>query len=214
MATEFLMPKLGLTMEEGTITEWFADDGATVTAGEPVLRIETDKTETDVEAAATGRLHRVGQVGETYACGDRIGWFLEEGEDAPGGTTRVAAPAAAPSTPPSTMPAPTPAATTTIATGGRIMASPLTKRLAAERGIDLRTVRGTGPGGRIVAADLDEIPAATVPAPAPSVAPPSRSTRSSSHPSPRPPVRRRATPGGAWSRDAKTPTTSYPARPP
>lgn len=171
MATEFLMPKLGLTMEEGTITEWFADDGATVTAGEPVLRIETDKTETDVEAAATGRLHRVGQVGETYACGDRIGWFLDEGEEAPGGTTTVAAPAAAPSTPAATMPSPTPAATTTVATGGRVMASPLTKRLAAERGIDLRTVRGTGPGGRIVAADLDEIPAATVPAPAPSVAP-------------------------------------------
>ena len=51
MATEFLMPKLGLTMEEGTITEWFADDGNSITAGEPLLRIETDKTETDVEAA-------------------------------------------------------------------------------------------------------------------------------------------------------------------
>ena len=91
MATEFLMPKLGLTMEEGTITEWFADDGASITAGAPLLRIETDKTETDVEAAATGRLHRVGQVGETFACGERIGWFLDEGEDAPAS----AAPAAA-----------------------------------------------------------------------------------------------------------------------
>ena len=67
MATEFLMPKLGLTMEEGTITEWFADDGASITAGAPLLRIETDKTETDVEAAATGRLHRVGQVEQTHA---------------------------------------------------------------------------------------------------------------------------------------------------
>ena len=84
MATEFLMPKLGLTMEEGTIIEWFADDGAPITAGEPLLRIETDKTETDVEAAATGRLHRVGQVGNTFACGERIGWFLDDGEDAPG----------------------------------------------------------------------------------------------------------------------------------
>ena len=86
MATEFLMPKLGLTMEEGTITEWFADDGATISAGEPLLRIETDKTETDVEAAATGRLHRLGEIGETFACGDRIGWFLGDDEDAPEGS--------------------------------------------------------------------------------------------------------------------------------
>ena len=54
MATEFIMPKLGLTMEEGTITEWFAEDGDAVTAGAALLRIETDKTETDVEAAGPG----------------------------------------------------------------------------------------------------------------------------------------------------------------
>ena len=83
MATEFIMPKLGLTMEEGTITEWFADDGDTVEAGAALLRIETDKTETDVEAAASGRLHRVGQVGDTFACGELIGWFLADGEQAP-----------------------------------------------------------------------------------------------------------------------------------
>jgi pyruvate dehydrogenase E2 component (dihydrolipoamide acetyltransferase) len=160
MATEFLMPKLGLTMEEGTITEWFADDGATITAGEPLLRIETDKTETDVEAAATGRLHRIGQVGETFSCGDRIGWFLDDGEAAPE-TAQPAAPpttatatGAAPPAPPAGTPSPPPVAVNS----GRVIASPLTKRLAAERNIDLRTVRGTGPGGRIVAADLDDLP--------------------------------------------------------
>ena len=84
MATEFIMPKLGLTMEEGTITEWFVEDGDTVTAGAAVMRIETDKTETDVEAAGTGRLHRLGQVGETFACGEVIGWFLADGESRPG----------------------------------------------------------------------------------------------------------------------------------
>ena len=158
MATEFLMPKLGLTMEEGTITEWFAADGDEVAAGAPLLRIETDKTETDVEAAATGRLHRVGQVGETFSCGERIGWFLDDGEDAPTSaaataTTTAATTAAAP-------PAATPAAAAVEAVvhTGRVVASPLTKRLAAERNIDLRTVRGTGPGGRIVAADLDDLP--------------------------------------------------------
>jgi pyruvate dehydrogenase E2 component (dihydrolipoamide acetyltransferase) len=170
MATEFLMPKLGLTMEEGTITEWFADDGASITAGDPLLRIETDKTETDVEAAATGRLHRVGQVGETFACGERIGWFLEEGEDAP---ASAASAAAAPATavvaaPPS--PAAPAAAVAAAPHTGRVIASPLTKRLAGERNIDLRTVQGTGPGGRIVAADLDDLPAAgAAPLPAPPV---------------------------------------------
>jgi pyruvate dehydrogenase E2 component (dihydrolipoamide acetyltransferase) len=173
MATEFLMPKLGLTMEEGTITEWFADDGASITAGAPLLRIETDKTETDVEAAATGRLHRVGQVGETFACGERIGWFLEEGEDAPASSAPAAAtaPAGAAAPPPTAAAAaPGPA----VAHTGRIVASPLTKRLAGERNIDLRTVRGTGPGGRIVAADLDNLPAADappLPAPAASAQP-------------------------------------------
>ena len=166
MATEFLMPKLGLTMEEGTITEWFADDGTTISAGDPLLRIETDKTETDVEAAATGRLHRVGQVGDTFACGELIGWFLGDGEDAPAGSAPAAeaTPAAAPA--PVTA-APTAAPSATVVNTGRIIASPLTKRLATERNIDLRTVRGTGPGGRIVAADLDDLPAAPPPVAAP-----------------------------------------------
>ena len=174
MATEFLMPKLGLTMEEGTITEWFADDGNSITAGEPLLRIETDKTETDVEAAGTGRLHRVGQVGETFACGDRIGWFLGDDEDAPVESSPAAvAPAAAFAPPTAAAPAVAPAASpiTSVVNSGRIVASPLTKRLAAERNIDLRTVRGTGPGDRIVAADLENLPAASTavasPAPAP-----------------------------------------------
>jgi len=175
MATEFLMPKLGLTMEEGTITEWFADDGTTISAGEPLLRIETDKTETDVEAAATGRLHRVGQVGDTVACGELIGWFLGDGEDAPAASTSAAAapsPAAAPASAPA---APTAAAAAPpVVNTGRIIASPLTKRLATERNIDLRTVRGTGPGGRIIAADLDDLPATPPAAAAPSPAAPAQ----------------------------------------
>ncbi|MFM8484329.1 MAG: biotin/lipoyl-containing protein, partial [Actinomycetota bacterium] len=57
MATEFLMPKLGLTMEEGTILEWLVADGTAIQPGMPVLRIETDKVESDVEANAAGRLH-------------------------------------------------------------------------------------------------------------------------------------------------------------
>ena len=174
MATEFLMPKLGLTMEEGTIAEWLVGDGDAVESGTPVLRIETDKTETDVEAAFSGRLAVEAQVGDTFACGERIGWFLDDGEEAPTASTAPAAAtpasAAAPAAPAA---APAAAHVAAVDAGGRIIASPMAKRLAKERGIDLRTVRGTGPGGRIVNADLDGV-AATPPAAAPAAAPASR----------------------------------------
>ena len=169
MATEFLMPKLGLTMEEGTIAEWLVADGDPVTAGAAVLRIETDKTETEVDAAESGRLHVTGQIGETFACGERIGWFLADGEDAPGaGAPAAPPPAVAHVDQAATHDAPIPfAPAAPSASTGRILASPLAKRLATERNVDLRTIRGTGPGGRIVAADVDGIPTPpTNPAPA------------------------------------------------
>ncbi len=176
MATEFLMPKLGLTMEEGTITEWFADDGDTVVAGSAVLRIETDKTETDVESAESGRLHRLGQVGETFACGERIGWLLGDGEEAPQATSTPTQSVAT-----SPLPAATASSAATpavVPSGGRVIASPLTKRLAKERNIDLRTVRGTGPGGRIVSEDLEGVTATTSSAAAPPAPAPERSVPS------------------------------------
>ncbi len=163
MATEFLMPKLGLTMEEGTITEWLVADGDQVRAGSAVLVIETDKTETEVEAASSGRLRRTGEAGDTFACGERIGWFLEDGEDVPGDASTAPPAASAPAPAPATatpaapsrdVPARAVAATTE---GGRIIASPLAKRLASERGIDLGSVSGTGPGGRITSEDLEGI---------------------------------------------------------
>ena len=83
MAVEFLMPKLGLTMEAGTIVRWLVDDGAEVQPGQAVLIIETDKVESEVEATAAGRLHQRGVVGEDYPCGARLGWFLAEGEAVP-----------------------------------------------------------------------------------------------------------------------------------
>lgn len=174
MATEFIMPKLGLTMEEGTITEWFADDGDVVAAGSAVLRIETDKTETDVEAAGSGRLHRMGQVGETYACGQRIGWFLDDGEEPPTAAAGPSTETAAARVIADDAPASAPVASAVVTqTGGRLFASPLAKRLASERNIDLRTVRGTGPGGRIVSEDLAGItPAAAAAVARPATPPP------------------------------------------
>src|SRR5690349_6538194 len=86
------MPKLGLTMEEGTIVQWLVEDGAEIVAGTPVLLIETDKVETEVEANGGGRLRHAGVAGETFACGAVIGWFMAEGEDP--SAARAAAPAA------------------------------------------------------------------------------------------------------------------------
>jgi pyruvate dehydrogenase E2 component (dihydrolipoamide acetyltransferase) len=179
MATEFLMPKLGLTMEEGTIIEWLVADGDAVEVGAAILRIETDKTETEVEATSAGRLHVVGRPGDTFGCGERIGWLLAPGEESPVAVASAATVAlVSPSGTTGVAQAPSPShvgSASAPAAGGRIMASPLAKRRAAERNIDLRAVRGTGPDGRIVAADVDEVVVAPPAAPAPQ-APPSSSS--------------------------------------
>ena len=151
MADEFLMPKLGLTMESGTILDWLVDDGVAVEQGTAVLVIETDKVESEVEASGTGLLHIVGEKGVSYACGETIGWFLAPGEAAPA----VVAPAAPgpTATPAPVASSPGPAAVP-VGADGRLLASPNARRVAAERGVDLRRVTGTGPGGRIVSEDV------------------------------------------------------------
>ena len=151
MATEFPMPKLGLTMEEATIVAWLVSDGAEVEQGAVVLQIETDKVESDVEASGSGVLHITGDVGETYECGDRIGWFLAPGESPPAdGTPPVtrATPASAAAGPAPVSPPPS------RPPDGRVSASPNARRVAAEQGVDLLGVTGTGPGGRITSEDV------------------------------------------------------------
>jgi pyruvate dehydrogenase E2 component (dihydrolipoamide acetyltransferase) len=158
MATEFIMPKLGLTMEEGTILEWLVDDGAAITPGMAVLRIETDKVESDVESPAAGVLHRTAAVGDTFACGATIGYLLADGEQPPA----VAAPKTAASAPTSA-PAPTPTIAAQVArrsTDGRVFVSPNARRVAKERGIDPTTLVGTGPNGRVTSSDVLNAPAA------------------------------------------------------
>jgi pyruvate dehydrogenase E2 component (dihydrolipoamide acetyltransferase) len=162
MSTEFIMPKLGLTMEEGTILEWLVEDGTEITQGMAVLRIETDKVESDVESPGAGRFHRVGNQGDTYPCGALIGYLLADGEEPP--AAKVSAPAtAASSTASSTSSAPVTSsapATSSVATlprrEGRLFASPNARRVAKELGIDIETVVGTGPDGRIVSEDVEE----------------------------------------------------------
>ncbi len=158
MAIEILLPKLGLTMEEGTIEEWLVADGAVVTVGMPLLRLATDKIDVDVEAEAEGILARAVPDGTTLEPGSVLGWLLAEGEVAPNGT------------------APSPAASkvtqqdvvviTTMqeadgdevsSAGGRVFISPNARRVAQDLQIDLTIVSGTGPGGRIVSEDVEEV---------------------------------------------------------
>ena len=158
MATEFTMPKLGLTMEEATILEWLVADGQPVSAGAAVLRIETDKVETDVEISADGVLHHVGRPGDVFACGAVIAYVLEPGE---------APPASGQPLPPPTSAAPmalAPAGVSSPVVGGverapvrgsRLLVSPNARRVAADRGIELASLTGTGPGGRIVSEDVE-----------------------------------------------------------
>lgn len=162
MAVEFAMPKLGLTMESGTILEWLVESGSDVAAGDAVLVIETDKVESEVEASWSGRLHITGQKGETFDCGARIGWFLAEGEDPPAEDPVPAGGMG--SDPPSTSHETwrRPAVAAAPADGVRILASPNARRVAAERGVDLRGITGTGPGGRITSEDVPFTPPATV----------------------------------------------------
>jgi pyruvate dehydrogenase E2 component (dihydrolipoamide acetyltransferase) len=159
MAVDFQMPKLGLTMEEGTIVEWLVPDDAEVAEGTAVVRIETDKVETEVESSGEGRLHHIGQPGQAYACGAVIAVFLAPGETppaaaAPAASAAPTAPATAAPRAPVARPAAAPAATAARTADGRILASPNAKRVAAEAGVDIGRVSGTGPGGRIVADDV------------------------------------------------------------
>lgn len=159
MALEFTMPKLGLTMEEGTILQWLVDQTGRVSAGTPVMVVETDKVETEVQIPDGGVLHIVGVVGETYRCGDLIGWVFAEGEAppvAPVGPAPAVPPAASTSAGPETTEAApvVPRVVASLGEKGRILASPFAKNTANELGVDLATVSGSGPGGRITSEDV------------------------------------------------------------
>ena len=147
-----------MTMENGTIVEWYIDDGAHVTAGQAVYKLETEKLETDVEAEADGLLHQVAAAGSTLLPGAVVGWLLADGEAPPdSGAPPAAAPAVpvggATSSDGNGKGAVGPAAAVSTP-GGRVAATPNARRLAADHGIDLATIAGTGPGGRITGDDV------------------------------------------------------------
>ena len=169
------MPALSSTMTEGKIVEWLKQPGDKVARGESVLVVESDKADMDVESFQDGYLAAVLMpAGSTAPVGETIGLIVETEAEiaeakakAPSAPAAAAAPAQAPPAPaPSPAPtasAPTPAPTpvaptpvSAVVNDGRIVASPRAKKLATQMGVDLATVRGSGPHGRIQAEDVEK----------------------------------------------------------
>lgn len=155
MASRVVMPKLTDTMEEGVLLEWKKREGDPVQAGEALAEIETDKAVMDLEAFASGILRKIlVQNGETVESGTLLGVIGEADEDITEALSDSVMPAAATSAKPAATPASSSGTSPMRTEERRLIASPRAKALAAERGIDLSTVAGTGPGGRIVEEDV------------------------------------------------------------
>jgi pyruvate dehydrogenase E2 component (dihydrolipoamide acetyltransferase) len=159
VATEVILPRLGQGMESGTIVRWLKSEGEPVEKGEPLFELDTDKVTQEVEAEANGVLLKIAVSEGEVPVGQTVAYIGEEGEEAPASAEKPAeAPAREPEREEGREAAAgvaerqePPAATS----NGRIKASPLARRIARERGIELSGIRGTGPDGRIVAEDVE-----------------------------------------------------------
>jgi pyruvate dehydrogenase E2 component (dihydrolipoamide acetyltransferase) len=184
MASKVLMEALSPTMEEGRLVEWKKQEGEAVRPGDVIAEVETDKAVMELVARAEGvLLKQLVPAGSTVAVAKLVGVIGQPGEDISALTAGAPSPAAAapasatappprsPAAPPATAPLPSsPAAPLTTAPppaapGGRTKASPLARKVAKERGLDLGALSGSGPEGRIVLRDLDKAPATTSAAP-------------------------------------------------
>ena len=165
MATSIVMPQMGYDMQEGTVARWHKKEGDTVTRGEVIADIETDKATVEFEAYTTGVLRKiVAEEGTVIPVGELIAVITDPDEPLPDDPLSVAKAAATVPTPESP---PTPAAPAPTAPSAKaVRASPIARRLAREQGIDLALVSGTGPGGRITEKDVLDYTAAPAPAPA------------------------------------------------
>ena len=174
MPIQILMPALSPTMTDGKLAKWHKKEGDAVESGDVIAEIETDKATMEIEAVEEGVLGKilVAEGTEEVPVNQVIALLLEDGEDVTAlegaleGAAEAPAPAAPP--PPAAAPVPAPAAPAPqAAAGGRVLASPLARRLAAEQGLDLSRVTGTGPRGRIVKRDIEGTPVGTAVAAAP-----------------------------------------------
>jgi pyruvate dehydrogenase E2 component (dihydrolipoamide acetyltransferase) len=195
MPIEIKMPALSPTMEQGTLAKWLVKEGDTVTSGDILAEIETDKATMEFEAVDEGTILSLAIPAGTEGIkvGTVIATMAGEDEDAsaPPEAPAASPPAAkAPADPPkpaeaaapppaAPQPAPTPA---TASKEGRILASPLAKRIAAEKGVDISALKGSGPNGRVVKADVEAAEPGSAPvqaaAPAPAAAPSATATTS------------------------------------
>ena len=196
MAVQILMPALSPTMTDGTLARWLVAEGDSVRSGDVIAEIETDKATMEVEALDDGVMAKlvVAEGAQNVAVNALIAILAEEGEDvaeaakmtdnsaassavgalkAPAAETPAAAPTASPApvAPPATaasapvsMPAAPPQ--TGNRAGNRVFASPLARRIAGDAGLDIASVTGTGPHGRIIRADVEEALATGIPSPA------------------------------------------------
>ena len=174
MPINILMPALSPTMTEGKLAKWLVSEGDAVASGEVIAEIETDKATMEVEAVDEGTLGKilVAEGTDNVPVNRTIAVLLEDGEDA--GSIDISAgaapaPAAAPAEAvPSVAPAPPVApagpAPAPVAAGGRVLASPLAKRMAAQSGLDIGAIKGSGPNGRVVKRDVEAAIAGGVPA--------------------------------------------------
>ncbi len=162
MATEIYLVKVGMTMHEGTVEEWYIGDGERVEAGALLYRLETEKVNLDVDAETSGTVKHLVTEGTTLEPGDVVGFIYADGEAIPDVLPspkpkrdvavrqpgeRESPAAAAPAAP-------------RKSAGGRIAASPVARKLAAELDVDLAAVTGTGPRGRITKEDVEKAAAA------------------------------------------------------
>jgi pyruvate dehydrogenase E2 component (dihydrolipoamide acetyltransferase) len=185
MATEVKLPRLGQGMESGTIVRWLKTEGDAVKKREPLYELDTDKVTQEVEAEADGVLLKIVVAEGEVDVGTTVGVIGKEGEEIT--LEAVTAPAPTPiSAPPSGTetqgetageaplePSVSETQADPSAADGRVKASPLARRIARERGVDLASVTGTGPDGRVIAEDVEKLPAGAgaVPTIAPTLAP-------------------------------------------
>lgn len=157
MPTEIFLVKVGMNMTEGVVEEWYIADGGTVEKGELLYRLETEKVNLDVDAETSGTVRHIVAEGVTMKPGDVVGYIYAAGEEIPdvlpgadAGTAAEAPPPAAAAAAPA---APAPAGAS-VDEGGRLLSSPAARRLARELDVDITALAGSGPGGRIVEADV------------------------------------------------------------
>jgi pyruvate dehydrogenase E2 component (dihydrolipoamide acetyltransferase) len=162
MPVEVVMPKFGLTMQEGTIQQWFKAEGERIEAGQPLFEVETEKVLYEVESPASGTVAKLFYPLEAKVpCANVVAVIAVPGEDVAAVAAEYAAKAASIAAQTARTSAPA-AQRTAVAATGAVVATPAARKLAKERGIDLATVKGTGPGGRITREDVEA--AASAPA--------------------------------------------------